>query len=524
MKKMHGQFLSFAVLLITAMIVLAGCPDPTGSADPTVASVTVSPATADVAGGGTQTFTATVTGTNSPAQTVTWAVTGGGAGTSVTAGGVLTVAATETAGTTLTVTARSTADPSKYGTATVTVVAGPGLYIGAATTPESAAGTTLETALAWLGSNAESDAGYTIRLGADENRAPTILNSENLNGKTNVSITLTTVDAAPRTVQLTGPGSLFTVCQDFTLTLAGHIVIRGVSNNNTALILVGPDYLGGTLNLKDNAKITGNTVSDSAGGSAGGVRINNGAFVMTGGEISDNRMPNEGGGGVRIDGADGMTSTFTMSDGTISGNSATHGGGVFVRARNGGAVTFTMSGGTISGNSATSSSGGGLHVNASGSEGQTDGIGTFTMSGGAISNNTAVASGGGVNSDTGALTITGGTIFGNTADMGGGGVSIETGTLTITGGTISGNTAGITGGGVMIRQSSFSKTGGSISENTSSGYPEMGVAAGMGKTVAVVNAAQNGFEAYRSSDAGPEDNITLTWDGASYTTKTGFDN
>jgi hypothetical protein len=72
--------------------------------------------------GTTKLFSATVTGTNSPAQTVTWSVTGSAnSGTSISAsGGLLTIAANETA-TTLTVTATSTVDNTKKGTAIVTV-------------------------------------------------------------------------------------------------------------------------------------------------------------------------------------------------------------------------------------------------------------------------------------------------------------------------------------------------------------------------------------------------------------------
>jgi hypothetical protein len=93
---------------------------------PTVNTVTVAPAAADVAKGGTQTFTVTVTGTNTPATTVTWSVTGGVAGTGINRDtGVLTVAAGETAAT-LTVTATSTVDTAKSGTATVTVTGGGG--------------------------------------------------------------------------------------------------------------------------------------------------------------------------------------------------------------------------------------------------------------------------------------------------------------------------------------------------------------------------------------------------------------
>ena len=90
---------------------------------PVVTGVTVYPATANVAKGGTQTFTATVTGTNleETDKTVNWTVTGGTkTGTAIGADGKLTVAADETAAN-LTVKAASTVDNTKYGTASVTV-------------------------------------------------------------------------------------------------------------------------------------------------------------------------------------------------------------------------------------------------------------------------------------------------------------------------------------------------------------------------------------------------------------------
>jgi hypothetical protein len=69
--------------------------------------------------GKTQAFTATVAGMGNPSQTVTWSVTGGGSGTSITSG-VLTVSASESA-TSLTVRATSTYDTAKFGTATIMV-------------------------------------------------------------------------------------------------------------------------------------------------------------------------------------------------------------------------------------------------------------------------------------------------------------------------------------------------------------------------------------------------------------------
>ena len=86
----------------------------------TVTDVTVNPSTVTVQQGTSYQFSATVTGTNSPGQDVTWAVTGGIAGTSIAADGTLTVATGETA-VTLTVTATSTVDITVSGIATVTV-------------------------------------------------------------------------------------------------------------------------------------------------------------------------------------------------------------------------------------------------------------------------------------------------------------------------------------------------------------------------------------------------------------------
>ncbi len=86
-----------------------------------VTGVSISPADATVEAGQTVQFSATVSGTGEFSQEVTWSVSGGvSAGTSISADGLLTVAADETA-TSLTVTATASGGSSIYGTATVTV-------------------------------------------------------------------------------------------------------------------------------------------------------------------------------------------------------------------------------------------------------------------------------------------------------------------------------------------------------------------------------------------------------------------
>lgn len=91
----------------------------------TVTGVTINPTAATVAGGATQTFTATAQGTNSPAQTFTWtrnhavgAITGNG-----TATGSFTAPAATNVPQVIEVTATSTQDPNYSAKAVVTVPA-----------------------------------------------------------------------------------------------------------------------------------------------------------------------------------------------------------------------------------------------------------------------------------------------------------------------------------------------------------------------------------------------------------------
>ena len=102
----------------------------------------------------------------------------------------------------------------------------------------------------------------------------------------------------------------------------------------------------------------------------------------TGGVLTGGSDSARNGGGVYVAGG----GTFTMTGGSIAGNTAAAGGGVYVDE--GG--TFTMAGGSINNNKATSGGGGGVMVN----------LGTFTLSGGSITGNATndetYGSGGGV--------------------------------------------------------------------------------------------------------------------------------
>ena len=104
-----------ALAALGACLLVAGCGGGSGS-DPV--RVTVSPSTATVATGGTQTFTASV---YNRGQDVTWSVEEGSTGGTITSAGVYTAPTTPG---TYHVIATSVADNSVSGTATVTVEGG----------------------------------------------------------------------------------------------------------------------------------------------------------------------------------------------------------------------------------------------------------------------------------------------------------------------------------------------------------------------------------------------------------------
>ena len=231
----------------------------------------------------------------------------------------------------------------------------------------------------------------------------------------------------------------------------------GGTAGNTAENGGGVFVSGGTFNMYDGT-ISGNTVTESGGG----VCISGGTFTMSDSAVISGNTATRSGGGVFVSGS----GNFIMEGGTIGGtggeshNSAENGGGVYIH--NG---AFTMSDGSISGNTATDN-GGGVYV----------GDGTFTMSGGAvISGNNAASSGGGVYVyETGKFTMEGGTIGGataNTATQNGGGVYIHNGTFTMSGGAvISKNFATSSsgsGGGVYVGGGTFTLSG---SPNISGNY------------------------------------------------------
>ena len=150
--------------------------------------------------------------------------------------------------------------------------------------------------------------------------------------------------------------------------------------------------------------------------------------------------------------------TLSVTNSTISGNSASaNGGGIF----NGSQAALTITNSTVSGNSA--STGGGVHNGWNA---------TLTVANSTISGNSASNRGGGISSIVGTLSVANSTISNNSAGYGGG-IYYDTffrnhpANLTVISSTIAGNAASDEGGGIYNSDVSPLDISGSIvAENT----------------------------------------------------------
>ena len=228
------------------------------------------------------------------------------------------------------------------------------------------------------------------------------------------------------TATSSGGGVFVSGSGDFTMK-GGTIGGTDSGSHNSAENGGGVYIHKGTFTMNGGAVISGNSASSSSS-SGGGVYIFEGTFTMSDSAVISGNSATSSGGGVYVS----TYGTFTMKGGTIgetvgaSGNSSKSGGGVCVYK--GG---FTMSDGSISGNSATKS-GGGVFVQD----------GTFTMEGGTIGGaiaNTASQNGGGIYLDSTGGTVTlnnTSSISGNVAAVIGSGVYVAGGTFTVSGSSL----------------------------------------------------------------------------------------
>ena len=262
---------------------------------------------------------------------------------------------------------------------------------------------------------------------------------------------------SPAAVDGTNSGTVFTIGSGSTVDL-DHLTIE----NGSSMIRSPSRHGGGIINdgilTMTNSTISGNTAS------TGGGITNNGTISVTESTISDNRAmgpsnggPKSAGGGIYNNG------TLTVTNSTISDNMATEsssqvlGGGIYNNSN--GSLTVTDS--TISGNT-SSGFGAGIYSQGTG----------LTVNGSTISDNTASSSGAGIvnSASSGVIAaITDSTISDNTTTHGAPGIwNDSVGTLNVTDSTISGNNGGTTnvGGGISNSGGAFNVTDSTISGNT----------------------------------------------------------
>jgi hypothetical protein len=242
-----------------------------------------------------------------------------------------------------------------------------------------------------------------------------------------------------------GPLDLYGASATATQTIDGGGRIT-VSGNNASRVF---QIDAGVRAELDGLTITHGRVTTSSGGGI----YNAGTLTVSNSTLSGNSAYYYGGGIYN----NYYGATLTVSNSTLSGNSATgrhgSGGGIY----NGG--TLTVSNSTLSGNSATGyGDGGGGIYNLSSS--------TLTVSNSTLSGNSAYNGGGIYNYGGATLTVSNSTVSGNLATYGGG-IANSSGTLTVTGSTLSGNSA--YGGGGIDNSGTLTVTGSTLSGN-SAGY------------------------------------------------------
>ena len=264
---------------------------------------------------------------------------------------------------------------------------------------------------------------------------------ENIEAVEQTTHTCGTVEAVYTVLRAGGALSGGTAEKPAKYVLTGNVTLTQnltISSGNVTLCLNGYKLTGAgdgsVITVENGATFTLCDCNGSDGEHAYYVDSSNGRYVFyeegdtvpegakTGtieGGVITGGVTDLGGGGVCV--AAGLTdetpTIFTMTGGTIAGNTAST-GGVLVNISQRGEAAFHMIGGAVAGN--TANYGGGVYV----------GYGcSFTMEGGEIADNTAVQGGGvfiGSETDvTTSFTLSDGLIAGNEAEDDGGGVYVN---------------------------------------------------------------------------------------------------
>ena len=254
------------------------------------------------------------------------------------------------------------------------------------------------------------------------------------------------IDSGLGTITLGGTELAYTGSATPALTVLGNGITISGNNASRVLNATGPLTLNGVT-------ITGGIVA----GAGGGVSAN-GNVTLTDSTISGNTATTGAGGGLSANG------TLVLTNSTISDNTGQGaGGGVWANG------TAALTNSTISGNTATTGAGGGLWAN-----------GTLVLTNSTISANTGQGDGGGVSAN-GTAALTNSTISGNTATTGAGGGLAANGTVTLVYATLVQNSSSVganldaAGGGLTSFGSVVAQAGGggancAVGSTTSNGF------------------------------------------------------
>ena len=195
----------------------------------------------------------------------------------------------------------------------------------------------------------------------------------------------------------------------------------------------GSASLGGGVDNSGNLTITNSTLSGNSAtsGNGGGIWSGSGTLAIMGSTLSNNSATSGNGGGIYSGG------TTTITNSTLSGNSANNGGGSISNFGGGGGIYSTSSlgitGSTVSNNTASVDNVGYFYNDGGGifTDGGVATITDTTVSANSVSTSTvagSVSSGGGIYSVNGSLSVTASTVTDNTtsATVSDSGVLVQT--------------------------------------------------------------------------------------------------
>jgi filamentous hemagglutinin family protein len=323
----------------------------------------------------------------------------------------------------------------------------------------------------------------------------------------NATLTITDSTLSGNSVSFEGGG----IQNDGTNSGSATITITGSTLSDNSAAYGGGIYTDGESGGDAAVTITDSTFSGNTaiGGTGGGINLDGGingtsTVMITGSMISGNSSSVEG-GGIYNYGESSGNGMVTITNSTLSDNSAPYGGGIYSDGESNGSVTVTITDSTLSGNMATSGSGGGIN-----NDGGSSGSATVMITDSTLSGNSAASGGGiynyGESSGNGTVTITNSTLSGNSATSGGGiynnGSNSGSATLTIGDTILAGNTA-------SGAESNYFSNAGTLTDDGYNLFGDDGVLTGNGTTDILFSGSISAVLAPLADNGGPTQTMAL---------------